>query len=1072
MEQVAVEFEPPNKLTKTRRVNGTLMLAGRGKEPADIMFLATAAQEEEAVEEIESRWGQKIKYTPEYLKGPAGCILKDILESVGIDINEQYYTAVVKWLLPRGERSKPKIEHIQASMPILLDEIERVKPKLIVTFGKPAFEAVFPKKIKFDDIRAGLFYSKEHNCNIFVMPDVLLPVFKPEMVDKFRIDLLEVKKIWDSIRGLDRARVKTNYKVIHNSDELREHVAYLKENSKTVLSVDCEFGGRNFLDGRLRSLQICHDIGQAVYIRFMDDRCNYVFDVDYKAAGAILAEHLNQKHVIYIGHHISVDLPWMHHHLGLDWYNKCFMDTEFAENVLDETAEMGLERLALKYTDLGRYDIDLVVWKTENKDKVNDELGYLLVPDDILIPYACADVDGPFRAAPHIMQRLIWDNTWDYYVNYRNPMVSDLFTNFSLVGYPMDKIQLDELRKLFSYAKDLLEQKFVKVIKEEAKNLFFSYLLALDKENPVNGWQVFKDVEKYLEEGQPEKAINEVKKFAGASNITEALAFVNHYIDSPNFNLRSNLHKIRWLFHVKKHTPVKTTANKEKGMPSIPWEKVEELAPNIQKLYTPATDKQTLKVIADDTGDETVNLLLDVLAVGNVSKAFLKEADVDDEGNLVKENGLHYWMARDGRIHGQMSVTETGRPRAWKPNSLNWPSYVHAGVARGISLVLQEQKKEGTLPVEFEKYLDAKQIPSIRSVVDVTNLEPLPGSKGWCLVESDYVTAEIRGLAFKSGDSNLIRLMTEPDTQFGIPADGDPEEDRVRLCYADDCGIPVNKRNPEFIGKQVVKGKIIREVSMDQLMRNPDGSIMHPAHDLHWSLVEWVQEAPRELFDKKVDRAGTGKVGNFSSAYGATGQTLERKIRADTGKNPVPGTGDKILQALAKRQPNATAYLLAMEELPKNGSCFVAESGAKRRFIVHNDSVKGLADRTKKSILSTLGRQARNFPMQNSVADTAVRAGKWLLQYFIENNYHARPMVILYDSVVTLCPVEERFEVMKLHERFMDIENVWNDHGRTWSYPTSVELNYAWSRRPSKEQRKLLEDTEWHSEAKWLKNAK
>jgi hypothetical protein len=177
------------------------------------------------------------------------------------------------------------------------------------------------------------------------------------------------------------------------------------------------------------------------------------------------------------------------------------------------------------------------------------------------------------------------------------------------------------------------------------------------------------------------------------------------------------------------------------------------------------------------------------------------------------------------------------------------------------------------------------------------------------------------------------------------------------------------------------------------------------------------------------------------------------------------------LQALAKRQPKATAYLQAMEELPKTGACFVAESGAKRRFIIHQDSVKGLNHRTQKSILSALGRQARNFPMQNSVADTAVRAGKWLLKHFLENNFHARPMVILYDSVVTLCPIEERVEVMKLHERFMDKENVWHDHGRTWTYPTSVELNYAWSRRPSKEQRKLLEDTAWHAEAKWLENA-
>lgn len=190
--------------------------------------------------------GSKIKYVPEYLKGPAGCILIDTLASVGIDINDHYYTAIIKWLLPKGERSKPKREYVQMSLPILMDEIERVKPKLIVTFGKTAFESVFPKKLKFDDIKAGLFFSQEHNCHIFVMPDIQIPVFKPEMVDKFRIDLLEVKKVWDNIRGVERVKVKTNYKVIRNSEELLKYVDYLRYKYKYILSVDCEFGGRNF----------------------------------------------------------------------------------------------------------------------------------------------------------------------------------------------------------------------------------------------------------------------------------------------------------------------------------------------------------------------------------------------------------------------------------------------------------------------------------------------------------------------------------------------------------------------------------------------------------------------------------------------------------------------------------------------------------------------------------------------------------------------------------------------------------------------------------------------------------
>ena len=53
-------------------------------------------------------------------------------------------------------------------------------------------------------------------------------------------------------------------------------------------------------------------------------------------------------------------------------------------------------------------------------------------------------------------------------------------------------------------------------------------------------------------------------------------------------------------------------------------------------------------------------------------------------------------------------------------------------------------------------------------------------------------------------------------------------------------------------------------------------------------------------------------------------------------------------------------------------------------------------------LFRSMGREARNFPMQESVAATAARAGKWLLDTYIRLGMKARPLIILYDSVVTL----------------------------------------------------------------------
>lgn len=1059
----------PKSLQHTRRYGGNLCLAGQGKVPAEIMFVQTAVGEQETAETIEGTYGP-MAVKPRYLRGPAGCILKDTLASMGIKIEDHYYTTLVKWLLPRTERMKPKRHDIEAAKPILDDEIKRVSPKIIVTFGKPAFDAVVGMRVKFDDVRAAWFWSEKYQCKVFVMQDVMFQEFKPEFVEKYRMELLEVQRMLDQTRGIEIVSQPCDYQVISNAAELDSFCRMLAGEKKHMLSVDAEFGGRNFIDGYLRSLQVAFDNGQARYIRFMNDRREYVFDVPYRAAGEIMKPHFDDPLTKYIGYHISVDLPWMHHWLKLEWYNKCFMDCEYAQQVLDENVELGLERLALQYTDLGRYDIDLLQWKAANPDSVSDELGYLLVPDEILVPYGCKDVDAPFRACPQIAQRLMWDKTWDYYVNYRHKLVTDIFTQFALAGMPVAKAKMDDLRDLYQYSRELLERKFVKDIAAEARGKLLTTLM--NYADPQVAWETFNEIDTAMLGRDPDRARNVFKRLVGAQDVQKQLPVMDHYIEAPGFNLRSADHKARWLFDVKGFTPVKSTNNKEKGLPSIPWERVMNLPPNVARQYNPSTDKQSVKIIADDTGDPLVNQMMDVLAVGNVCKAFLKEAEIDDEtGELVKENGLHYWLCSDGRIHGQYSVTETGRPRSWKPNQLNWPSYVHKGVARGIAYVMKEQKDLGQLPERFERYLDPSAIPSIRSVIDVVDIPPVPGSIGWCLVESDYQTAEIRGLGFLSGDENLIRLVTEPDDQFGVPIGGNLEKDRVRLSYAPDCGIPEANRRQEFIGKQAAKGKIICEVPMENLIRNADGTLYHPPHDLHWSLVEWVMELPRELFDEKIERTGTGKVGNFSSAYGATANTLERKIKADTGKTPPPGTGQRILDALRKRQPVATAWLEMLATLPDTQGWWQSEAGSKRRFVTHRENVRGLSFKARKGILSTLGREARNFPMQGSVADTAVRAGDGLLNYYRNTGLHARPMAILYDSCVTLCPIEERFIVLEAHERFMTRENNWHNHGRNWNYPSSHEFNYAWSARPSKAQQKQLDDVNWHSVAPWLQRA-
>lgn len=1047
----------PLKITKTATRDQVLYVAGEGdRKKARVVFIASALLAEEAKETASSVSGSLIKQQPRYLKGPSGSALRDCMLGGGyIDILEDcYYTAVCKWLLPKENRTKPTKQQIEWGIPALREELKAIKPDIIVCLGKTAFDIVAKAKISMQDARGAWFESEEFKAKVYLMEEVTKVTSKPELVPVFHNDAKQIRRMLDSISGIEVPQVEQNYSVIASMSDLHTWISQMEEGAFKMFSVDCEWGGNNHIDGQLRSIQFCWKPGHACYFKFRDETGEYCFEGGtYQDVGKVLQPYLNRPDVKYIGHHISADLPWMHTWLGLDWYEKAFLDTEFAQQCCDEYEELSLEKLALKYTDLGKYDIDLIIWKKSNKQRF--DAGYAYIPDEILIPYACKDVDTVMRAAPCLLQDLNRQKLTNYYFSIFNPFVTDVFTCFAITGLPMDIERMDELRDLYTYCRDRLNVLLQRDIYEESKCLLAEafadptvHNMAMHEESKAGVSDEHK--QKWLDRARAKvdqlvEMIEKENDIHGAwgylkeyiKDPTVVLKFKNlfdHMVDARNFNLRSGTHMRRWLFDVKGLRPVKSVANRDKGLPSIPWSKVDSLPAHAQQSYTPSIDKQSLEILSEEYNYDMLHQLIRLNAVGNICKAFLKTPDVDEDGNLIRENGLHFFLCQDSRVHGQYSTTETGRPRAWKPNSLNWPKWVNKKIGEGISRVLKSDVANGCLPDRFVRYLEG-DIPSLRSCVKAPD--------GWCMVESDYQTAEVRGLAYISGDDNLIKILTEPDSQFGLSIDS---KKPLRLSYDDNCGIPAENQD----------SALITPMDSENLMRDEAGELIHPAVDLHWSLAEMMYGTPREKLDKDIHR-GAAKVGNFQSMYGASATTLERKIEQDIGKKPDEGIGDRILMALAKRQPAATGFLQSMETKPIDPGYLVAASGRIRRFATHaRMGIRGSTSRAEDGLIKALGREARNFYMQSSVADTSARAGKWLLDYYIKHNMQARPLVILYDSVVTLCPLEERNVVAELHQTFMTTKNTWTYYGKEMHYPIDNEFVMRWSTKLTPDEEAII----------------
>lgn len=649
------QLEPlPSILKKNAKLRGKTWLAGFGNRNARIMFVTPCVLEEEAAEIKEIGFKKTIPRTPRVGDTPHWSIFRRLLEHAHINPDDCFYVPVIRYLPDIKHRSRPTKTMAEEALPLLKADIQDIKPDIVVCMGKWVFDQLVNIKMKESDIMGAWFYNKELGCRVFPSAHITLTM-KPDKYERFRLDIHMIKDMLDSIDGVTTPKIPEEYIVINNALELYEFVNRLESENQTLLSVDCEWEGHQHVDGQLRSLQICWAPGKAAYIRFMDENLNYVFDVPYDFAGQILGTWCNRPEVKYIGHHVSADLVWMAHWLKLAWRNKAVFDTEFALQCCDESLDLGLDILALRYTDFGKYDFDLIKWRKDNPDKKGD--GYGQVPDRIIIPYALKDVDTVMRAYKPISQWMERQNLTTYYNTILNPLVTNVFTSFTLTGMPVDIEKMNDMRELYQWAKLELTKEFQKTISDEAELLLKTKLFG---ELGEPGEALFNIIHSMCSAGDIQGARKLLSETLRAEAYPEFEPVFEHYVGAPDFNIRSKPQMQRWLFEVKKYTPVKSTANKEAGMPSLSWDKILTFPKSEQAKYTPASDKSTLEILAARHADQTIAALLELNAVGNICKAFLKEAEVDDDGELVKEQGLHYWATSDDRICSMSSVTETG----------------------------------------------------------------------------------------------------------------------------------------------------------------------------------------------------------------------------------------------------------------------------------------------------------------------------------------------------------------------------------------------------------------------------
>ena len=146
-----IEADDP---TPALRMGATQLVFGDGNPDADIVFIG------EAPGKNEDEQGKPFV-------GAAGKFLNEMLEMVNLKREDIYITNIVKYRPPNNRDPEPSEK--EKFLPYLQEQLDIIKPKLIVTLGRHSMDVLLP----------GLKISQVHGQPKRYKDHVYLPLFHP-----------------------------------------------------------------------------------------------------------------------------------------------------------------------------------------------------------------------------------------------------------------------------------------------------------------------------------------------------------------------------------------------------------------------------------------------------------------------------------------------------------------------------------------------------------------------------------------------------------------------------------------------------------------------------------------------------------------------------------------------------------------------------------------------------------------------------------------------------------------------------------------------------------------------------
>ena len=927
-----------------------------------------------------------------------GAFMRNELESAGIDLDDVMVTHGARFSLPPHLKSL-KSQHMKVNSAYMLADIQACKPEVVIVCGAKMLPYLFGPKTKLDSVRGDVLdldlsnhFENGHKCKVIPTVSHLGFLGGHSDIEVFRSEL---RRAVDVLHGRQAPKpVAEEYLVIDTADDVEKLCERLIQEKPKRLVFDTEFGNdvaREEYRYTL-SVQLAWGKGKAAFIKLRDqvEQKPYDIEVPYGKANKDGVRKTKTKTItpgpkcgvkfhsdederriwkslqrlflapdIQIGgQHMRVDVEeFARNGAPIDMRIADGFDVMLVHYLMHGDDSHGLDHLVRQYLpEAGAYWRELEEWLSSNERKSRLQFGYRDIPLNILIPYGLKDADYTWRIAEILEAELE-----------KLPKLKNLYYNTTawaslhLLDVERHGLLIDEERRM--------------ALREEYLPIYEDLL------------------------GQLRAAIN-WPGFEPTAKADVAYLLFNKHEYKDRDKAKAKCPDGAILFDC---APLYNTDKYPKA-----WELIEDEGQ--QSYSTPSTEVDVIMALAqDDPDNKSLILLRHISVLGKMLSSCLKPITLNEFGVPQDGSGFAENIRNDGRVTSHFSqLTATGRYTSKKTNLQTWVKKQEAAVFEalvyhkfGITLKEYERRAFNGDPKKGKPaYAGPDRIEKADQIHQTKFKSCVMAPPGYVLIEVDFKNAEIRSWAFCSGDTNLIKVISQ-------------NRDIHSEVAAVNFKLPEAEVLPKLL-KQLDEGK-------------------RDEYD------KWVAD-----FKKNHDALRVvAKAVLFGLIYGRGPAALAREI----GAQGVPTTRDEcqaLINQIAGMFPTAWKWLQGNADFAIEHEYLENAFGANRYF----PGIRSLSAKHQAAVR----REAMNSNLQGLVAYLLAQAGKnfYRFKYMTEIGRKIDFKVILpiHDAFLIECREDQVEECKAIIKTCMSLMN--KIPGTDYYLDVDIEVAKRWSEKEDK----------------------